>query len=114
MRTWFAVLIVIGASLFGEAQQPKTEWRVLFDGTSLDAWRGYKTDKIPSGWRIADGLLGRMHRLATSSQRMSSATSNWNSNGKSARQATAASFIVAPKNTTTSIGAHLNNNLNNK
>jgi 3-keto-disaccharide hydrolase len=57
MRTFYAVLIVIGITLFGEAQQSKTKWRVLFDGTSLDAWRGYRTDKVPSGWRIADGLL---------------------------------------------------------
>jgi len=32
---------------------------MLFDGTSLDAWRGYKTDKVPSGWRIADGSLSK-------------------------------------------------------
>jgi hypothetical protein len=57
MRTFYAVLIVVGMTLFGEAQESKTKWRVLFDGTSLDAWRGYKTDKVPSGWRIADGLL---------------------------------------------------------
>ncbi len=31
--------------------------RVLFDGTSLDAWRGYKTAAPPPGWRIADGML---------------------------------------------------------
>ena len=57
MRTFYAVLIVTGIALFGQAQQSKTTWRVLFDGTSLDAWRGYKTDKVPSGWRIADGSL---------------------------------------------------------
>src|SRR5947208_3054715 len=57
MRTFYAVLIVIGATLFGEAQQSKTVWRVLFDGTSLDAWRGYKTGKVPAGWRIADGSI---------------------------------------------------------
>ena len=57
MRTFYAVLIVIGATLFGEAQQSKTVWRALFDGTSLDAWRGYKTDKVPAGWRIADGSI---------------------------------------------------------
>src|SRR5262245_10786919 len=59
MRTLYAVLIIIGMTLFGEAQQSKTNWRVLFDGTSLDAWRGYKTDKVPSGWSIADGLLAK-------------------------------------------------------
>ena len=32
---------------------------MLFDGTSLAAWRGYKTDKLPPGWRIADGALAK-------------------------------------------------------
>ena len=59
MRSFYAVLIVIGITLFGEGQQSKTMWRVLFDGTSLDAWRGYRTDKVPSGWTIADGLLAK-------------------------------------------------------
>jgi hypothetical protein len=59
MRTFYAVLIVVGMTLFGEAQQSKTTWRVLFDGTSLDAWRGYRTDKVPSGWSIADGLRAK-------------------------------------------------------
>jgi len=60
MRTFYAVLavlIITGATLPGEPQKSTTRWRALFDGTSLDAWRGYKTDKVPSGWRIADGAL---------------------------------------------------------
>src|SRR5215510_11442990 len=57
MRSFYAILIVMGITLFGEAQQSATIWRVLFDGTSLDAWRGYKSDKVPSGWRIANGSL---------------------------------------------------------
>jgi hypothetical protein len=60
MRTFYAVLavlIVAGATLPGEAQKSTAKWRVLFDGTSLDAFRGYKTDKVPSGWRIANGEL---------------------------------------------------------
>jgi len=34
-------------------------WRMLFDGTSLDAWRGYKSDKVPSAWRIVDRTLAK-------------------------------------------------------
>jgi hypothetical protein len=34
-------------------------WRTLFDGKSLDAWRGYKSDVIPDGWHIADGALAK-------------------------------------------------------
>ena len=29
----------------------------LFDGTSLDGWRGYGKTKVPSKWRIEDGCL---------------------------------------------------------
>jgi hypothetical protein len=54
MLTFYLLLIAIGAALSGP-QQPK--WRVLFDGKSLEAWRGYKTDKVPSGWRVAGGEL---------------------------------------------------------
>jgi hypothetical protein len=34
-------------------------WRPLFDGTSLDAWRGYKGDTVPAGWKIVDGTLAK-------------------------------------------------------
>ena len=34
-----------------------SHWKVLFDGTSLDAWRGYKSDAVPDGWRIENGTL---------------------------------------------------------
>jgi hypothetical protein len=39
------------------ADQTAAGWRPLFDGTSTDAWRGYKTQTLPAGWRIADGVL---------------------------------------------------------
>jgi len=32
-------------------------WRTLFDGKSLAAFRGYRSDSIPAGWRIVDGTL---------------------------------------------------------
>src|SRR5262245_3319920 len=34
-------------------------WKTLFDGTSLDAWRGYKGSPIPEGWRIESGTLAK-------------------------------------------------------
>src|SRR5438094_5423258 len=40
-------------------QSSSGAWRALFDGTSLNAWRGYKTDKVPDGWRIADGTIAK-------------------------------------------------------
>jgi hypothetical protein len=39
------------------AEQRAAGWRPLFDGTSTDAWRGYKDQTLPAGWRIVDGVL---------------------------------------------------------
>ena len=33
------------------------EWRALFNGKSLDAWRGYKMATVPDGWKIEGGAL---------------------------------------------------------
>lgn len=40
----------------GAQAQP---WKPLFDGTSTAAWRGYKSDAMPDGWRVADGVLSK-------------------------------------------------------
>jgi hypothetical protein len=50
---------MIALALIASPSCAQPTWRVLFDGTSLDAWRGYKTDAIPTGWRIADGTLAK-------------------------------------------------------
>ena len=42
------------ASLAGSAEN---EWITLFDGTSLDGWRGYNMDSLPPGWVIEDGAI---------------------------------------------------------
>ncbi len=55
-------LLVIGAlglMAATPAAQQASKWRALFDGTSLDAWRGYKSDKVPAGWAIAGGTLAK-------------------------------------------------------
>src|SRR5215475_6596890 len=38
-------------------------WRTLFDGKSLDAWRGYKSQTMPAGWRIEAGALVKDDRV---------------------------------------------------
>jgi Domain of Unknown Function (DUF1080) len=38
-------------------------WRALFDGKSLDAWRGYKSQTMPPGWRIEAGALVKDDRV---------------------------------------------------
>jgi hypothetical protein len=39
--------------------QPAAKWHELFDGKSLDGWRGYKSDKAPQGWTVANGVLSK-------------------------------------------------------
>ncbi len=45
-------------SLAPAANSPEP-WRTLFDGTSLDAWRGYKGAPVPAGWHIVAGTLAK-------------------------------------------------------
>ena len=59
MRIFYTLLIFIGLGVSSPAQQTKTTWRPLFDGTSMNAWRGYKTDTVPAGWHIVDGTLAK-------------------------------------------------------
>lgn len=33
-------------------ESSKSDWVVLFDGTSTDGWRGFNKDKLPAGWEI--------------------------------------------------------------
>ena len=35
-------------------------WHSLFDGRSLESWRGYKTLQVPHGWNIVDGTIVKM------------------------------------------------------
>jgi hypothetical protein len=43
-----------------EAAGVGREWRSLFDGRSLDAWRGYRRDGVPNGWQAVDGAITRV------------------------------------------------------
>jgi Domain of Unknown Function (DUF1080) len=58
-----AVLVVSARAQSTPAAQ-SGEWKTLFDGKSLDAWRGYKSDKVPEGWKIVDGSLYKDTRVA--------------------------------------------------
>jgi len=41
------------------APQPvDTNWRSLID-SSASAWRGYKTNDLPAGWKVVDGTLSK-------------------------------------------------------
>ena len=40
------------------AAEKAAGWQLLFDGRSLDGWRGYRRDTLPEvGWEIKDGTL---------------------------------------------------------
>jgi hypothetical protein len=39
------------------AATPAGEWEVLFDGTGLSQWRGYRKQEVPASWRVEDGVL---------------------------------------------------------
>ncbi len=32
-------------------------WRLLFDGSSLNNWRGYRESKVPANWKVVEGTL---------------------------------------------------------
>lgn len=39
------------------AKEKAEGWKLLFDGKSLDGWRGYKTEAIGAGWKVQEGTL---------------------------------------------------------
>jgi len=39
------------------AQERADGWELLFDGHSLDGWRGYNRQDMPDGWAAQDGTL---------------------------------------------------------
>ncbi len=41
------------------ADEAKAGWTLLFDGKSLEHWRGYKKTEVPDGWKAEDGALAR-------------------------------------------------------
>ena len=65
-RDWHA--LVVGGLVawpFHRVRASQTGgWRVLFDGTSLGAWRGFKSDTVPPGWRVGDGVLSKVGPVA--------------------------------------------------
>lgn len=52
-----AASIVFGLAALAPTLQSAPTTHVLFDGTSLNAWRGYKTEAVPVGWRVVDNTL---------------------------------------------------------
>lgn len=40
-------------------------WRLLFDGESLDGWRGYRQQSVPAGWSAEGGVLAFAPRVGS-------------------------------------------------
>src|SRR5438128_6503022 len=59
MKSFPLCVALISLAVLGAAGAPPSQnpWRSLFNGTSLDAWRGYRTDSLPTGWKIVAGDL---------------------------------------------------------
>jgi hypothetical protein len=62
-----AMLNLLAAAMLASVQdnaltdeEKKDGWKLLFDGTSTQGWRGYKKDKCPDGWQAVDGALTRV------------------------------------------------------
>lgn len=54
----FILACAAGAALPSPASAAEPGLKVLFDGTSTDAWRGYRRDSFPSkGWVVENGAL---------------------------------------------------------
>jgi hypothetical protein len=42
------------------AQSAEGGWTSLFDGKTMEAWRGYQSATLPAGWRVTDGTMGKV------------------------------------------------------
>lgn len=42
------------------AREQQEGWRLLFDGTTTNGWRGYGRNDMPDGWQAIDGELVRI------------------------------------------------------
>lgn len=57
-----ALALISGSGCAADDAMPESRaqtngWRSLFDGKTLDGWRGFKAEAPPAGWRIEDGAL---------------------------------------------------------
>ena len=42
--------------------EKKDGWKLLFDGSTTNGWRGFKKDSVPAGWKVVDGALTRVDK----------------------------------------------------
>jgi hypothetical protein len=57
---WIVILMVVaGISLVPERASMQGAEKSLFNGHTLEGWRGFKSDAPPSGWTVVEGTLAR-------------------------------------------------------
>ncbi len=60
----FGILSAMGAPAPSDnvltEEEKQAGWRLLFDGATLQGWRGYRKDTCPDGWQVVDGALTRV------------------------------------------------------
>ena len=59
MRSLVIVLAVAGLLLSEVRASMQGAERSLFNGRTLDGWRGFTSDTPPAGWSVVDGTLAR-------------------------------------------------------
>jgi hypothetical protein len=60
MLTLIAILSLLPSALQDNTlteDEKKAGWKLLFDGKTLDGWKGYKKDKPADSWKVVDGVL---------------------------------------------------------
>ena len=60
MKVTFVALLALGTTVNAQmpsltAAEKSAGWKLLFDGKSLNGWRGYQTATAPTGWRAENG-----------------------------------------------------------
>lgn len=58
-------VVAVAVSLDAQSPQPNTltpaeqkdGWKLLFDGKTIDKWRGFKRESMPENWTVVDGAI---------------------------------------------------------
>ena len=53
----------VGGNTLSQAESA-AGWRMLFDGQTLNGWRGYKQATVPDGWIVSNGTLTKTKPVA--------------------------------------------------
>jgi hypothetical protein len=56
-RLGFVIALCLAIQAGSGVAAPSEPWRVLFDGTITDAFRGWTSSDMPVGWHVVDGSL---------------------------------------------------------